>query len=435
MTHASVRDRLAALEIFGIKLGLSNISALCDALGHPERAFHVVHVAGTNGKGSVTAMVQAALQAAGIASARYTSPHLVDLAERFVIGAAPVDAATLESRGAVVLDTADALVHSGTLAAPPTFFEATTALAFELFRHAGVQVAVIEVGLGGRWDATNVVAPAVTAITSIGLDHQQQLGSTLSAIAGEKAGILKPGIPVVMGPLAPEAEAVVRRTAAERRAPVIGTYDGVALGVTHDDGRPVLRVRTPTHDYGTLTCNLRGDHQIDNAVTAIRTLECLADAGLAVPPEAIADGLRHVEWPGRLEQFTLEDGRSLLLDAAHNPDGAVVLARYLRRWHPERPPLVFAAMRDKAIPEILSALLPVVGPIILTAPDMPRAMPPSELAEAVAHLVRGRDVQVEASPIRAVQRALTLGSPVCVAGSIFLAGAVREACMAHAILK
>ncbi|MGH9347178.1 MAG: bifunctional folylpolyglutamate synthase/dihydrofolate synthase, partial [Vicinamibacterales bacterium] len=203
-------DRLFALETFGIKLGLANIAALCEALGHPERAFSSLHVAGTNGKGSVTAMAHAALCAAGVRAARYTSPHLVDLNERFVIGSQPVSDGDLQSAAAHVLERADALRAAGALTAPPTFFEATTAIAFELFRRAGVEVAVLEVGLGGRLDATNVVTPLAAAITSVGLDHQAHLGETLAEIAREKAGIIKPGVPVVVGALPPEAWGVVR---------------------------------------------------------------------------------------------------------------------------------------------------------------------------------------------------------------------------------
>ena len=192
-------DRLFALETFGIKLGLDNISRLCAALGHPERTFASLHVAGTNGKGSVTAMAHAALAASGLRAARYISPHLVDLTERFVIGDTPVSMDALQRTADDVLDCADDLIATGALAVHPTFFEATTAIAFELFRRAGVDVAVIEVGLGGRYDSTNVIAPVAGAITSIGFDHQQHLGDTIEAIAFEKAGIIKPGRPVVTG--------------------------------------------------------------------------------------------------------------------------------------------------------------------------------------------------------------------------------------------
>src|SRR5256885_1854295 len=190
---------LFSLEQFGIKFGLENIATIVAALGHPERAFRSVHVAGTNGKGSVTAMVDAALRAAGHRSARYTSPHLVDLCERFVIDGRPVSTGALAAAVSDVRDVIDRLHASGALDVHPTFFEVTTAVAFELFRRAEVTIAVLEVGLGGRLDATNVVSPIVTAITSIAFDHQKYLGTSLREIAIEKAGIIKPGVAVVLG--------------------------------------------------------------------------------------------------------------------------------------------------------------------------------------------------------------------------------------------
>jgi dihydrofolate synthase / folylpolyglutamate synthase len=212
---------LFGLEQFGIKLGLDNITRLLDALGHPERAFRSVHVAGTNGKGSVTAMVDAALRAAGHRSARYTSPHLIDLSERFVIDGERIDGAALSAAVGDLRDVVDQLRGDGTLDVQPTFFEVTTAVAFELFRRARVEVAVCEVGLGGRLDATNVLQPEVTAITSIGLDHQQYLGTTLRDIALEKAGIVKAGVPVVVGRMGPAARAAIVECARMRGAEVV----------------------------------------------------------------------------------------------------------------------------------------------------------------------------------------------------------------------
>ena len=212
---------LFALEQFGIKFGLENISAIVERLGHPERAFRSIHIAGTNGKGSVTAMVDAALRDAGHRSARFTSPHLVDLSERFVIDGRPVNGDALAAAIDDVRMAIDDLRAHGRLDVQPTFFEVTTAVAFLLFQRAGVDVAVLEVGLGGRLDATNVVTPpalVATAITSIAFDHQLYLGTTLREIALEKAGIIKPGVPVVVGPLDPEAETnSLMRTASRYR--------------------------------------------------------------------------------------------------------------------------------------------------------------------------------------------------------------------------
>ena len=294
-------DRLFALETFGIKLGLDNISTLCDALGHPERAFRSLHVAGTNGKGSVTAMTHAALRAAGIRAGRYTSPHLSNLAERFVIDDRPVDAMLLESTVDDVLSCADRLRASGALSVHPTFFEATTAAAFELFRRSGVEVGVIEVGLGGRFDATNVIMPVAGAITTIDFDHQQHLGDTLGAIAFEKAGIIKPGMTVVMGDLRPDAETVIRRCAAERGAALVDAIRDTRCQAEMIDGRAQLTIATPSGSYGPLTLGLRGEHQVGNAIVAVRLLEVAAGHGIHVPQTAIEQGLAAAEWPARLE--------------------------------------------------------------------------------------------------------------------------------------
>src|SRR6187431_17914 len=208
------------------------MQTLCAALGHPERSFASLHIAGTNGKGSVTAFAHRALLAQGIRAARYVSPHLVDLSERFVIGHEPVDPRTLKDAADEVLGVVDRLQSDGTLAVTPTFFEVTTAMGFEMFRRAGVQVAVIEVGLGGRFDATNVLTPAAAAITTIGMDHQQHLGSTVAAIAREKAGIIKNGVPVVVGQLPADALAVVQTVADERGSDVIEAHAGVHADVS-----------------------------------------------------------------------------------------------------------------------------------------------------------------------------------------------------------
>jgi dihydrofolate synthase / folylpolyglutamate synthase len=427
-------ERLYALEQFGIKLGLANIRSLCQALGHPERAFASLHIAGTNGKGSVTAMTHAALREAGVDAARYTSPHLLDLNERFVVGDAPVPDADLESAATRVLDCADALVAGGQLPAPPTFFEATTAIAFELFRRAGVQVAVLEVGLGGRFDATNVVHPVATAITSIGLDHQEHLGATIEAIAAEKAGIIKPHVPVIAGALPPEAWPVVAQVAAAHDARLIRALDESRVTARVDDERAEVELTTPHHHYGATRLALRGEHQVQNAVVAVRLLEEARAAGVAVTFEAIERGLSRAVWPARLEVLVFRGGRELVLDAAHNHDGAVSLARFLGRHRRDRPPLVFAAMRDKDAAAILRPLLPVVGPVVVTAAPSPRTSAPEQLAEIVRGLDAARLVGIESDPVRAVERAWTYAPIVCVAGSIFLAGAVRGALHRRAIV-
>jgi dihydrofolate synthase/folylpolyglutamate synthase len=427
-------DRLLALETFGIKLGLENISRLCAALGHPEHSFVPLHVAGTNGKGSVTAMAHAALVTAGLRTARFVSPHLVDLTERFVIGSEPVPAADLENVANHVLDLADRLRTAGELAVHPTFFEATTAIAFELFRRAGVEVAVIEAGLGGRLDSTNVVPARVGAITSIGLDHQDHLGETVDAIAFEKAGIIKRDMTVVTGALPEEARAVVAAVAADEHAAVIDAMADCDVECEMRDGRALVQIATPAGYYGPLTLSLRGEHQIGNALVAVRLLETARQIGIDVPASAIERGLTDVEWPGRLELLDIGGGAQVLLDAAHNVDGARALAAYLDRWHPERPALVIGVMRDKNIGAMLDALLPVVSSVTATAANTPRALPARELAARI-NVSGATPVYVEPDPITATEHALSISNSVCVAGSIFLVGAVRGRLKRRAILR
>ncbi|MBI2188193.1 MAG: bifunctional folylpolyglutamate synthase/dihydrofolate synthase [Acidobacteria bacterium] len=428
-------DRLYALETFGIKLGLENISRLCAALGHPEQAFTSIHVAGTNGKGSVTAMAHAGLVAGGVRAGRFVSPHLVDLAERFVIGSKPVAAADLEQTITDVLDCADALKASGTLSVHPTFFEATTAVAFELFRRARVEVAVIEVGLGGRFDSTNIIRAPIGAITSIGLDHQDLLGDTIEAIAYEKAGIIKPGMTVVTGSLPGEARTVVAAVARDRQADLVEADSGAHVEGEVHDGRATITITTPGGRYGPIRLALRGEHQIGNALVAVRVLEALQRTGRRVPGEAIERGLTDVEWPGRLELIEVQDGPPVLLDAAHNVDGAAALAAYLKRWHPERPTLVIGVMHDKDVAGIIGALLPAVSSVVATAAETPRALPARELAARVTAGGSDVPVRVEPDPVTAVEEALATGRTVCVTGSIYLVGAVRDRLRRRAILR
>jgi len=395
---------LFSLEHFGIKFGLENITAIVERLGRPDRTFKSVHVAGTNGKGSVTAMVDAALRAAGHRTARYTSPHLTDLSERFVIGGRPVAHDTLVCAVATVRDVVESLRFDGTLGVQPTFFEVTTAAAFELFRRAEVEIAVLEVGLGGRLDATNIVSPFVTAITSIALDHQLYLGSTLAEIAFEKAGIIKAGVPVVVGPVDPESLGVIARVANER---------GAAL------------IRATPADAAPFTLGLYGDHQRANAGVAVRVLEQLTARGVGVPSDAVARGLADPEWPGRLDQRRLPDGRELLLDAAHNPAGAAALATYLTA-ESQRRPLVFAAMRDKDIDGMFRILLPAIGAAVMTRASNPRSADPGMLADSARRIAPALPIAIEPSSTDALAAVWRMSPRIVVAGSIFLLGDVMR---------
>jgi dihydrofolate synthase/folylpolyglutamate synthase len=412
---------LLSLEKFGIKFGLANIQTLSEALGHPQKTFKSILVAGTNGKGSVTAMVDRALGAAGLRVARYTSPHLVRLEERFAIDGAPVRTDVLARLIEEVRVLIDDLMAKGSLDAPPTFFEVTTAIAFELFRRAGVQVAVLEVGLGGRLDSTNVVEPIAAAVTSIDFDHEQYLGTTLAAIAAEKAGVIRRGIPIVVGPVPAEAREVLAAMCELAGAEFVEADAGTRIESRVEDGRTIAHLTTPMRDYGWIPLGLRGDHQIANALVAVRLLE---EIGRFVPlaPESIATGLSDVRWPGRLQLVEVPGGRRVLFDAAHNPAGAWALARYLQREFPEPLPIVFGAMRDKDAALMLKHLLPAASAMIMTEAPTPRAQTAAELAAVARRLAPDARVEVEPAPRRALARAWKRCPLVCVAGSIFLVG-------------
>jgi len=404
-----------------MKFGLEKIAALCEELGHPERAFRSIVIAGTNGKGSVTVMVETAIRAAGHRTARYTSPHLVRLEERFVIDGREVETGALRDGVATVRAAVESLMHRGVFDSPPTFFECATAAAFELFRRARVEIAVLEVGLGGRLDATNIATPIATAITSIDYDHQAQLGGTIEAIAREKAGIIKPGIPVVCGPLPPAADAVIREISKARGAAVIEALDEVRIVRREHDASVDVRSRTRTLEDVTMA--LRGRHQLDNAAVAVALLDELANQGITVPDSAVRTGLTQAEWPGRLERFTR--GRiEILLDAAHNPAGTRALASHLQEIGWSRVTLLFGAMRDKDVWHMLEALAPFCELIVCTTAPSPRALSASELAASAGAL--GRTVEAIADPAAALARAMEMGRPIVAAGSIFLIGPLRD---------
>jgi dihydrofolate synthase/folylpolyglutamate synthase len=414
------RDWLARLEFFGIKLGLDTIAAILAELDLPHTKYPVIHLAGTNGKGSVAAMVSHALTVAGRRTGRYTSPHLVALEERFALNGRAVAASDLDRALHRVRGAVATLMERGALDVEPTYFEITTAAAFEIFCDQRVDIAVVEVGLGGRLDATNVVAPAVTAITSIDLDHEAHLGPTLAAIATEKAGIIKPGVPVIVGALKPEALRAVATIAAAKGAPLVPS-DGAEIDAdSNGTGQYRVTVRTNRGTYGPVDLGLRGRHQIGNAVIAALVLEQLP-ADLAIDRTAVETGLRDARWPGRLDLVAV-GGRTVLVDGAHNPAGARALASYLSEVNPHGLPIVFGVMADKRAREMLAELLPFARPLIVTRAPGARAADPQMLAsmfpDAPATIV------VEPSIERALATAWSANDAIAVAGSLYLAGEV-----------
>jgi dihydrofolate synthase/folylpolyglutamate synthase len=346
------------------------------------------------------------------------------LEERFFVDGAPVDTDTMRALAHRVQLLVEQLIDDGQLQTQPTFFEATTAMACELFRGRTSDVAVFEVGLGGRLDSTNVVTPVATAITSIDLDHQAFLGSTLAEIAFEKAGIIKPGVPLVLGDTGPEATAVIEQVCRERQAPLVRALTGVEMRATAEpEGWLTLDLTTPVRSYRPIRLGLRGRHQASNAVTAVRLLEQL---DVDVPEAAIVAGLETVAWPGRLQLVHAAPGRSALLDSAHNPAGAVALAAYLAEFHRARLPIVFGAMQDKDAERMLGILEPCASAFLMTAPDMARAASPDALLAAAARVAPDVPAEAAVGPADALRRAWERAPLVCVAGSIFLVGEVLE---------
>ena len=397
-------DWLFSLEHLGMKFGLENITKLMRELGDPHHRFPSALVAGTNGKGSVTAMADAVLQSAGFRTARYTSPHLVRLEERFQVDGREVERDQLAGAVDQVRSAVESLVARGELAAPATFFECATAAALELFAAASIDIAVLEVGLGGRLDATNVVTPLACAITTIDFDHQAQLGSTLEEIAAEKAGIIKPGVPVVVGRLPAAAQSVVEDIAREVGAPVIRAMEAATIPA------------------GT-TLALAGAHQRDNALVATAMVGALRS--FPVTDADVKQGLETVQWPGRLEH--LEHGAcDVLLDAAHNPAGARTLATYLRETGWTDAVLVFGAMADKDAKNMLELLAPSVSHIVVTTAPISRAESAESLGRLAEAITGTTPVEVVDDPSEALARACALSDRVVVAGSMFLIGPLRD---------
>ncbi len=418
MTYPATVQFLYSLQQHGIKLGLETIRALLARVGDPQRRYPVLHIGGTNGKGSTAAMTASMLQAAGHRVGLYTSPHLIDFRERIRVDGAMIPEARVSElveslRAAAIPDLA------------PTFFEFTTALAFQYFAECRVDVAVLEVGLGGRFDATNVVAPLVSAITTIGLDHEAYLGSTIEAIAFEKAGIIKPGVPVVLGRMDASARRVIEERASAVSAPVYlldrdFCCDGAS---TADCGYAGMR-RRETH----LASPLQGRFQLDNLACALALIELADEAGVKVPDAAVRAGLQQVAWEGRLE--VIAHAPTVMVDGAHNPAAAHVLADFLAGWRRTnqagRITLIVGMMRDKHPQEFLAPLLPVLDTLILTQADLPRASTGSELRALLADVAPA--AQVTSTPVDAMALATRSAAPsdlICVTGSLMLVGEIK----------
>lgn len=415
MTYSSAVAYLYRLQKHGIKLGLETMTALMVRLGMPQARYPTLHIAGTNGKGSTAAIAAAVLQAAGYRVGLYTSPHLVEFRERIRVNGEMI----AESQVAQLTGQLQTLCQPDL---SPTFFEYTTAMAFQHFAETAVDVAVLEVGLGGRFDATNVVTPMACAVTLISLDHQEYLGTTLSSIAFEKAGIIKQGVPVVVGRLEDEAWRTIEQVAKERQAPVFRVDEDFR---TEGEWPAEFSYRGPGVQYDGLTCTLEGHHQLDNAACALALVGAAAPHGIAVTAEAVRAGLRAVNWAGRLE--VVDHRPTILLDGAHNPAAASVLADYLTRAvrsHPRRRVvLVLGMMRDKDHRGFVEPLRGLVDEVVLTQVDLPRSATAQELRASLEGLLPHPHVVPSLSEAMALAGQLaTADGLVCVTGSLMLVG-------------
>jgi len=425
MNYGQCQRYLQEILDSGVKFGLDNVRTVLTALGDPHLAYPSVLVAGTNGKGSVCAMLAGVFSRHGFRTGLYTSPHLVRVEERIRIGDTLIprrDFCRLLGRlKAVILE----LIASGKLESPPTHFEILTILGLLYFRERKVDIAVLEVGMGGRLDATNVVTPLVSVITTVGRDHQEFLGGTLAEIAFEKAGIIKPGVPVVCGLTPGIARDVIKRRAREVGAPFRGVFDeaGALQAQKQKDGhRFSFRFEGEVFVFSP---ELRGEHQGRNGAVAIAAAVEIGRRWRRLPKRWIIQGVREARWEGRLESILRRP--RVVLDGAHNETGARVVAAYARDFLPRPLTLVFAIMKDKNIRRVSALLFPLAETIILTSVPLPRAASP-EMIFSLAP-VRGKKTFLEPDPKRAVQKAIKMAPPcgsVLITGSLFLVGEVKR---------
>jgi dihydrofolate synthase / folylpolyglutamate synthase len=427
------RELASPQQALAAKFDLHNIREICERMGHPERQFASVHIAGTNGKGSTAAMLASIIHAAGLRCGLYTSPHLVLINERIRLDGADISDEQFAESFTRVLAMIEELLASGTLAAHPTYFECMTAMAFDFFARASVEIAVIEVGLGGRLDSTNVIIPEVAAITQIDFDHENFLGHSIEEIAAEKAGIIKPGACVVTAAENPYAREVIRRRAADQRASLVEIDEVCRVsGLSAEEGRYRFQVSL-ADDLGigsalqiNIALPLAGRFQVRNALTGIVAARLLAQRGFPIGQNAIIRGIQSVRWPGRLEQ--LQERPAVYLDGTHNPAGArEALTFWREHLAGRRIHLIYGAMRDKAIDEVAGLLFPHAATVILTQSPQPRSLSAQTLAQMTSHLAE--NVEVIREPSSAFDRALEIAGPddvIFATGSLYLVGDLRR---------
>jgi len=408
---------LYSLERFGILLGLDNINLLLERLGNPQRRFRAIHVAGSNGKGSTATFVTEILSRAGMKTGLYTSPHLNDFRERIRVGKSLIPREAIVS----LTDKIRGLYDP----ARTTFFELTTALAFEYLAQAEPDMAVIEVGLGGRLDATNTLNPVVTVITDISREHEDYLGTGIASVAREKAGIIKPGVPLVTGASRHEARSVILAVAAEAGAEVkeFGrNFRGVKSSQT------TFRYESGTLTLDNVILGMAGSHQMKNASLAVAAVEELIARGYTIPEKAIREGIRSAHFPGRFE--LLRKNPDVVIDGAHTPEGMRLLKSSLRSLYPgARPLMLLGMLRDKNFSALVRIIAPVAREIVCVPPQGDRALDPEELAAMVSDL--GIPASASPSIVEGFHRLMDKASVndlIVAAGSLYMIGPVRRAC-------
>ncbi|MEW5807204.1 MAG: folylpolyglutamate synthase/dihydrofolate synthase family protein [Acidobacteriota bacterium] len=427
---------LHSLERFGIRLGLENIYRLLEALGNPQNRFASVLIGGTNGKGSVAAMLQSILTRSGYSTGLYTSPHLVQVEERIRIGYDNISRQELEDALQKVKETAERLTKEKTLSGHPTFFEILTAVAFEIFALRKIKIGVVEVGMGGQFDATNVLLPVLSIITNVSMDHTDYLGTTVEKIAMEKAGIVKRYGILLTGETKGVPLNVFADACKKKRSLLINALIDSEFSLSSDG---TVTIRTVMDEYKHLKIPLEGDHQIENARIAIRAAEILSDKGFAINRRNIAEGIEKTVWAGRLEWVAGDP--PVLLDGAHNVAGMKVLSKYLRtlKQRGKEIRLIFGAMKDKDIEGMMKIVLPLADSVFLASPEMERAATPDDLqslarrfnnnirkCESLKDALRAASEKRSSRVISIKSREPMQDAVICICGSLFLVGAFKS---------
>jgi len=415
-------------ETLAIKLGLEKSELLLKALDDPQNSYFKLQIAGTNGKGSTAAFVEAICRAAGIRTGLYTSPHLNKITERIRIDGEEIEDSQFGQLVSLVRERAMELIEREQIATPPTFFEHVTATALSAFAEAKVEIAILETGLGGRLDSTTAAKAEVVSITPVDFDHQEYLGDSLSQIAAEKAAIIRPGVAAVIAPQDQEVlDVILKRCSEIGVIPTLVDEADWRLEERKSGGRIAAAFRVEDIWITKVVPGLHGRHQLPNAATAVAIAVELRKTGFHIPDESIRQGLEEAKHPGRLEW--IEGTPAFLLDGAHNPHGARALAAYLREFVGEPVTFVFGAMRDKDLSSMLRELAPLASVIVLTPVDNPRSATTEELRFALGPFADGRKEIAARSVDEAIDIAVEStpnSGTICVAGSLYLVGEARK---------